>query len=740
MAVCVGFALFGAGRAAAQTQELAGRVLARDGAALAEAVLVQVGTPGVLGYSDASGTFRIRVSGTAPRVVVRRIGYAADTLPARDGMVFRLRAAAVELDPIVVAADRGFTAASSRVVRDLDIQLRPRASAQELLRLAPGLVIAQHAGGGKAEQIFLRGFDADHGTDVAVSVDGVPVNMTSHAHGQGYADLHFLMPEVVEEVVVRKGAFDARDGDLATAGAVLLRTRDRIDAPRLFVRGGRFNTGSGTALVPFGGDATEFGGFVAGSLNLTDGPVEASQDYRRFNGFGKLTAPLGPRTEFVAHGSAFDSRWFASGQVPDRAVASGQITRFGSLDPTEGGRTSRYDASAGVRGSLGRAGSFETKLWASRYRFQLFSNFTFFARDSVNGDGIEQVDVRELGGVQANIALPGRLFGLAGETGIGADLRADFADVSLFDQVARARLGTRVASRIRQTHADFWARRSLLLAEGVRLELGVRGDLFRFSVRDRGVGGPAGSATRAIVSPKANLAIDLARATTLFVNGGFGFHSNDARDVVQATTGDRVLPRSTSGELGLRHFWRGGTIAASAWLIDLQSELVFVGDEGVTEASGRTRRLGADVEGRLRLRSWLWADTDLSVARGRLRDEAPGENRVPLAPTVTLAAGLTVKDAGPVAGGLRVRHIGDRAAIEDASITARGSTVTELFGSYRIGAVELTGTVDNLFNVVWNEAQFATESRLRGESAAVNELHFTPGAPRNVQLGARYRF
>lgn len=719
---------------------LHGRVLDRSGGApLSDAVVVLADGPRVPSRTDAAGRFTLPAPPAGARLVALRIGYAPDTLPAVDGMHFRLRAAPVELAPLLVEADPAASAASSRLVRELDLQLRPRESAQELLRLAPGLVIAQHAGGGKAEQIFLRGFDADHGTDVAVTVDGVPVNMVSHAHGQGYADLHFLMPEVVEALEVRKGAFDARDGDLATAGAVHFRTRDRVEGPSVAVRGGRFSTGHATGLLPFGGDATRSGGFVAVGASLTDGPVEAPQGYRRLNGFGKFTAPLRGATEFVAQVSAFDARWDASGQVPARAVASGQITRFGSLDPTEGGTTFRYDLGAGLRGRAGRGG-WEAKVWAARYRLRLFSNFTFFARDSVNGDGIEQFDDRTLAGFTSQVTMPGALLGLAGETSAGAELRSDFADVTLADQVRRRRLAVRLDSRIRQLHAATWLRRTLALGGRVRVEAGLRGDLFRFVVRDRGPGGPAGAVTRGLVSPKLNAAVDLARGTTAYANAGLGFHSNDARDAVQAGTGDRILPRSTSGELGLRHSWAGGTVALAAWRIDLQSELVFVGDEGTTEPSGRTRRVGADLEGRLRVRPWLWADADLAVARGRLRDAPAGENRVPLAPTVTLSAGLTVRDAGPVEGGLRVRHLGDRAAIEDGSITALGYTITELFASTRVGAVELTAVVDNLFDVTWNEAQFATESRLRGEAASVNELHFTPGAPRSMQVGLRYRF
>ncbi|HUF36226.1 MAG TPA: TonB-dependent receptor plug domain-containing protein, partial [Gemmatimonadales bacterium] len=311
----IGIALLaapGPGAAAAQGQDPAsrlvrGRVLAAaGGAAVADVVIAVASGLGGHALSSPSGRFAVRVAGGEVRLVAARMGFAPETLavaPGRDTVTILLRAAAVALDPILVAVEPGFSAASARAIRDLDIRLRPRETAQELLRLAPGLVIAQHAGGGKAEQIFLRGFDADHGTDVAVSVDGVPVNMVSHAHGQGYADLHFLIPEVVERGEVRKGPYDPRDGNLATAGAVDFRTRDRLEGGNAEVRAGSFGTAHLTALAPFGGPAGRPGGYLAASAHTTDGPVVRAQEYRRLNGFARLTAPVGREAELVATGS-----------------------------------------------------------------------------------------------------------------------------------------------------------------------------------------------------------------------------------------------------------------------------------------------------------------------------------------------------------------------------------------------------------------------------------------------------
>jgi outer membrane receptor protein involved in Fe transport len=717
---------------------------------VADAVLKVIDPPsGRFTYSSASGRFELQVPSGEARLLIARIGYEPDTVrlgPDDRRLDVRLRESAFALDPITVSAEPTYSAGSSRTIREFDIQLRPRETAQELLRLAPGLVIAQHAGGGKAEQIFLRAFDGDHGTDVAVSVDGVPVNLVSHGHGQGYADLHFITPEAVHIGEVRKGPYEAEDGNLATAGSVNFRTSDRIEAPRAEARAGTFNTAHGVTMAPFGGDASEAGGYVILSGHYTDGPTISPQKYERFNGFAKLTAPVGDGAEVVASASGFDSHWFASGQIPGRAVQNGSISRFGSIDDTEGGATSRYDVSLGVRSTHGTEKRWEAKAYAVRYDFDLFSNFTFFLDDPVNGDGINQTDDRWIAGVNASYSLPSRLRTVEGRTTIGVGGRSDWTDVGLNRSVGREVREAQVDARVSEQHGFTWVKQDLRVAPRIRLQLGLRADLFRFDVLDRLEGTESdldhvsGTRTEGIVSPKANLAIEVSHSTSVFANLGAGFHSNDARGVIQAAPGASVLPRAIGAELGGRYVWAGGSFAVAAWALDLESELTYVGDAGTTEPAGGTRRIGLDLEGRVQLDQWLWADADLNLSRGRFRDEPAGANLVALAPTVTSTGGLTVQGIGDFRGGIRYRHIGDRSADARDAIRALGSTLAEIFASYRVGGVRLMLAVDNLCNVDWNEAQFATTSRLRDEPTEVTELHFTPGSRRSVQLGAEYRF
>ncbi len=721
----------------AQGTLVQGRVRERDGdRVVADAYVYSPARPNARTLSDAGGRFFLRADLPAT-LIVGRLGFAPETLQVGDAtreIIVALRSTAITLTPTLISAEQPKSAAGSRAVRSVDMVLRPRASSQELLRLAPGLVISQHAGGGKAEQIFLRGFDADHGTDVAVSVDGIPVNLVSHGHGQGYADLHFVIPEIVNRVDVRKGPYDTQDGDLAVAGSVNLVTRERIDAASVALRGGSFNTLGLTTLLPLGGDASRAGGYLAGSVAATDGPFDAPQDFRRWNGYAKFTAPFSS-VRLGLTLSGLSSRWDASGQIPDRSVRSGAISRFGAIDSTEGGRTSRYDLSATATGR-----SWGARAFATRYDFRLFSNFTFFLDDSINGDGIEQIDDRVIAGASVWGERTAPLLGLTGSWRGTLGGRWDDASVGLFAARDRNRLATKNDDRVRIQNVYAALDRSFILGSRTRATLGVRADGFRFEVNDRTGATTFDPVWHGRLSPKASLAVELTPALTLFANAGAGFHSNDARAVVRGSSTDESLPRALGYELGARQTWDGGTLALSAWGLDLTSELVWSGDGGTTEPSGRSRRVGVDLEGRVRLLPWLWADADVNLSRGRLRDEPRDADRIPLAPTLTSAGGLSTTEIGGLGAGLRWRHIAERAATQDNSVRARGYMLVETFSTIRVRSSTIRLAVDNVFNVRWNEAQFATTSRLRGESMPVTELHYTPGAPRTFTLGIERRF
>jgi hypothetical protein len=730
-----------------------------------------------------NGRFEIqRVEARRYTLVVSLMGFATvrHTVVAGAGasLDLVLEPRPIELDEVLARVDGSYSAASSRVARDFDIMVRPTRSAQDLLQLAPGLVTAQHAGGGKAEQIFLRGFDADHGTDVHIAVDGLPVNMVSHGHGQGYADLHFVIPDVVQRIDVFKGPYTAAHGNFATAGAITFATRDHLEHNLVRAEGGAFNTASVTALYQIPTAGPHQGAYLAGQFYRTDGPFAAPQGFGRFNVFGKFHTHLSEDARIAVTASGFSSAWDASGQVPLRAVQSGAIRRFGAIDDLEGGTTGRQDVNLLYEAGSGTSG-FRLQGYVSRYNFKLFSNFTFFREDPERGDMIEQTDHRQIHGLNGTYRFDHALGSVSAASTLGGGFRADDAEVALWRSPARTRSEHLVDAGIAERNLYLWGHEELFLSTRLRLQLGLRWDYFTYDVDDRREGKPStlphasGYAQQSILSPKANLVFSPVRALDLFLNGGSGFHSNDARNIIidrrvadlargyqrqglgEAEIEQRLveqnfdpehrstktLPRALGGELGLRARPASAlNVALAAWLLDLEREFVYVGDGGFTELSGRSRRYGVDVEARLGLRSWLSADVDLSLSRGVLRDEPANADAIPLAPRLTSTGGLTALHPRGYEGSLRYVHVGDRPANEEGSVTAHGYTLFNLLGTYQVGRFRFNMMVENLLDTDWNEAQFDTESRLPAELSPVSELHFTPGNPRNLRVGVAFLF
>ena len=688
----------------------------------------------------------------------------------------------VQLKKILVEGDRAYSTASSKSIREFDLNVRPMQTAQDMLQLAPGLVVTQHAGGGKAEQIFLRGFDADHGTDVAISTDGIPVNMVSHGHGQGYADLHYVIPELVESIDLFKGPYFARHGNFSTAGSIMFRTKDYIDENVVKIEGGEFNTQKVTGLFQVPGSGEHQSAYFGAQFYNTDGPVESEQNFQRSNLFGKFHTHLNETNKLAFSVNAFSSAWDASGQIPQRAVDSELITRFGTIDDLEGGQTGRQNFNL-IYTAIGEDSSqFFIQPYFSRYNFKLFSNFTFFLDDPENGDMIEQTDDRTLLGLNTEYQFKRSIRSMQSTTTFGGGFRSDDIAVSLWHSPNRRRLTRRVDSGIIERNLFLWVQEELVVNPKLRLQLGLRGDYFTFNVEDHldalsdasiTLPHASGYAQEAMLNPKFNLVYSPLRSTDIFLNFGTGFHSNDARDVVIEQTisdlervfsrqglneaeinerlvqlnfdsehsGIRTLPRALGAEIGTRHqFWNRLSIGIAGWWLELDEELVFVGDAGETEVSGKSRRIGIDIEGRAQIFSWLWIDTDVNLSSGKFVDEPSDVNEIPLAPRITSTGGLTAAHPSGFGANLRYRHIGDRPANEDSSVTAEGHTLVNIGLSYAFGPFKYFATVENLFDVDWNEAQFDTESRLVDETEPVSEIHFTPGNPRNIQAGIRYQF
>ena len=688
----------------------------------------------------------------------------------------------IELDKILVMGERAYSTASSRSIRVFDLNTRPVNTAQDMLQLAPGLVIAQHAGGGKAEQIFLRGFDADHGTDVAISVDGVPVNMVSHGHGQGYADIHFAIPELVDSIDVFKGPYFARYGNFSTAGSVQFRTKDTIDQNLLKIEGGQFNTQKFTGMFQMPSDSKNQNAYFAGQFYNTDGAVKSDQNFQRLNLFGKFNIQLNEMSKVSLSASSFSSAWDASGQIPHRAVDSGLISRFGAIDDLEGGQTGRQDLNLLYSTTNDENRKMMIQPYFSRYNFKLFSNFTFFLENPELGDMIEQTDDRTIIGLNTEYRFTNFISSIQFNTAFGGGFRSDDISVSLWHSPNRRRLTQKVKSDIIERNLFLWAQEELIISPKLRFQLGLRGEYFTFNVEDhldtiieQDVVLPhaSGYAHTAMLNPKLNIVYSPINSFDVFMNVGTGFHSNDARDVVIEQTisnlkrtytrqgiseeeideqltqlnfnpeqvGISTLPRAIGAEIGNRYrFFKRINIGIAAWWLELDEELVFVGDAGETEISGKSQRIGIDIEGRVQLLSWLWVDADVNLSRGIFVDEPDDVNQIPLAPRTTSTGGLTALHPSGWDVSLRYRHIGERPANEDASVTAEGYTLVNLGISYTYGFIKYFVSAENLFDIDWNEAQFDTESRLKNETAPVSEIHFTPGNPLNLQAGISYQF
>ena len=562
----------------------------------------------------------------------------------------------------------------------------------------------------------------------------------------------------------------------------MFRTKDYIDANTVKIEGGEFNTQKVTGLFQVPGSGEYQSAYFGGQFYNTDGPVESEQNFQRSNLFGKFHTHLNETNALTFSVNSFSSAWDASGQIPQRAIDNELITRFGTIDDLEGGQTGRQNLSLTYTVIDKNNSQFFIQPYFSRYNFKLFSNFTFFLDDRENGDMIEQTDDRTLLGLNTEYQFQQSIRSMQSTTTFGGGFRSDDIAVSLWHSPNRRRLTQRVDSGIIERSLFLWVQEELVVNSKLRLQLGLRGDYFTFNVEDHldtlsdasiTLPHASGYAQQAMLNPKFNLVYSPLHSTDIFLNFGTGFHSNDARDVVieqtisdlergfsrqglndaqinerlaqlnfdPAHSGIRTLPRAIGAEIGTRHqFWNRISIGIAGWWLELGEELVFVGDAGETEISGKSRRIGIDIEGRAQLLSWLWVDTDVNLSSGKFVDEPSDANEIPLAPRMTSTGGLTAAHPSGFGANLRYRHVGDRPANEDSSVTAEGHTLVNIGFSYALGPFKYFATVENLFDVDWSEAQFDTESRLVDETSPVSEIHFTPGSPRNIQAGISYQF
>ena len=663
----------------------------------------------------------------------------------------------VALEEVVVTAKRTelvgeVLSASQGTVTPLQLEMRPVLRTGELLETVPGLVVTQHSGDGKANQYFLRGFNLDHGTDFATRVDGVPVNMPTHAHGQGYTDINFVIPELIDSIEYRKGTYYADEGNFSAAGAADLRYKRSVGRDGA-TGGGMFTAeaGENDFARAFAALSPELAGgnlLIASEYTGNDGPWLLDEHLRKVNAVVKYSR--GDRAEgFSITAAAYDGKWRSTDQIPERAVDAGLLDRFDFVDPTDGGESHRYSLGAEWRHENG-PWTYEANAYAVDYQLDLFSNFTY-ALDRTDGDQFEQFDDRRIYGGRAGVTRAFQLFSRDARLRFGTEIRRDdIGTVGLYRTVKRERIGTIREDGVVQTSSSLFVEQDVRFTSWLRATGGLRYDSFDFDVAST-IAANSGKAHDSIASPKLAIVLGPWSKTEFFVDIGRGFHSNDARGTTirvdpsdGVTPVDRVSPLVTArgGEIGARTAILPHTqLSASLWTLELDSELVFVGDGGITESNRASKRRGLELAAFMKPLDWLTLDTDFAWSHARFTEFDPAGDRIPNAVDRVISLGLTVDHPSGWFGGARLRYFGAAPLIEDNSVRSAPTKVVNADIGYRFAngwSAGLTGL--NLFNSRDNDITYFYESQLPGEAAPVADRHFHPVEPRTVRFTLKARW
>ncbi len=720
-------------------QPLTGRITDKQKNPITGAHVLNISN-GLHTHSDENGEFSIEDIKTGDTLKISHIGYNTEqilvnSLESPLSIILDLKS--ISIAEVVISPEVN----ALNMISEIDIQTNPVNSSQDILRQVPGLIIGQHAGGGKAEQMFLRGFDIDHGTDIAITADGLPVNMVSHAHGQGYADLHFVIPETIENIDFGKGPYSADKGNFNTAGYVNFNTKRSLENSLIKLEKGQFNTSRILGMFDITNNEKNQSYFATEYLS-TDGAFDSPQNFNRINLFGKYTANITASDKIGVTLSHFTSKWDASGQVPQRAVDAGLITRFGAIDDTEGGNTSRTNILLNYDKFIDKNSFIKNRVFYSNYDFELYSNFTFFLEDSINGDQIRQKENRSIYGIICEYNRSFSSGKLEGDWQAGISLRNDQSQNNeLSHTVNRSEtLYPMMLGNINETNYAAYFNATFDKGKWT-INPALRVDYFDFQYTDAlQTDYKTQSATKAIFNPKLNILYHFSPNLQLYLKGGKGFHSNDTR-VVIAENSKKILPAAYGFDAGL--LWKPVPrllVNAAFWYLFLEQEFVYVGDAGIVEPSGKTKRLGLDLSARYQLLDWLFWNFDTNYTHARDIEEKAGEDYIPLAPDFTLTTGLNVIHPSGLYGGINLRHINDRPANEDNSIIAKGYTVVDFNIGYPWRKLDFGIQIQNLINTEWNETQFATETRLKNEPAPVEEIHFIPGTPFFLKAIVAFKF
>jgi outer membrane receptor protein involved in Fe transport len=757
------FALVAVPAAAQDRGAVTGSVLDETGAVLPGAsVELRTAAGARSATSDGAGTYRFDAVGAGPASLTFRLVNFSTLrrdldVAAGENRVDAVLTLGMTAD-VVVTGTRTFrniadlenprenlvgvaTSASVGAITAEQLDARPIMRPGEVLEAVPGFITSQHSGEGKANQYYLRGFNLDHGSDFATTVAGVPMNESSGAHAHGYSDVNLLIPELVSGVQYTKGPYFAEHGDFSAAGSVNISYVNALDRPLLSVSSG----GQGWARA-FGAVSPEVGAgnlLMALELSTNDGPWELPDDMRKVNGVVRYSQG-DVQNGFSVTGMGYAADWNSTDQIPRRAVDAGSLPRFGTIDPTDAGRTSRYSLAFDGLQSSG-AGATRLTAYALQGGLNLFQNFTYFLEHPVDGDQVEQEGRRWVSGGRLVHRRLGNLLDRPTEHAVGASVRHDaVGTVGLYNTVARRRSNTIRNDTVDQTTVGLFGQTEIEWTRVFRTTLGVRGDFYRYNV-DAVRALNTGSDTSALVSPKLTAVLGPWQGTELYLNYGQGFHSNDPRaatTVVDPLTGERVasedpLVPARGAEIGLRTVALPGLQSTVAlWYLAFDSELIFVGDAGIAEASRPSRRLGVEWTNYVRLASWLTGELDVSLSRARFSDFDPGGDFIPGALDRVVAGALTVTPARRVFGSVRLRHFGPRPLVEDNSVQSASTTIWN--GELGVRINDRFNVVVEGFNLLDSDVSdidYFYTSRLPGEPAdGVDDIHFHPSIPRTARV------
>ncbi|ALO45710.1 TonB-dependent receptor [Pseudohongiella spirulinae] len=630
--------------------------------------------------------------------------------------------------------------ATEGLVYEQQLDLRPISRTAELLEFIPGMIATQHSGEGKANQYFVRGFNLDHGTDFAINVDGLPVNMPSHGHGQGYADINFVIPELINSMRYRKGPYYASAGDFATAGTADFEYVDYLDGSEVNLTAGGHDYGrlfAGHSIAMQDGQLT-----IAGAATTYHGPWELDQNLSKRKGFLKYHRE-NARNIYSLTAMSYSNAWDATDQIPLRAVRNGQIGLWGNIDPTAGGDSERHSLSADWQHLSSDNGNWRLKAYIMEYELDLFSNFTYFDADPVRGDQFQQTDDRRVTGLTGDYSRNLQTLSVPTTLTMGFQHRYDDIHVGLHQSVARQRYASTRDDRVKQSLSSAYLSLNQTWSERLRTVAAVRTDHYRYDVDDL-LGPNSGNGDDTLVSPKLNIIYTHSPALETFFSMGTGFHSNDARgatissDPVSGEPVDPVDPlaKARGYEIGLRTAALPKTqLHLSAFSLRLSSELIYIGDEGTTEAVNASQREGLELGLLYTPLEWLLIDADISYTNARLRNSAP-DNYIANAVRNTASFGIIVDDYQSTgwSGGIRMRYLGSAPLIEDNTVRTDSTFLVNAQVTRQLTpAVAVSLEVLNLFDSRDRDITYYYESRLPGESDAVADIHFHPAEPRSLR-------